>query len=77
MRCNGPHFFIYDLEMEFFSNGKSMVPAFACKRSVFWLLAFVFCLGLGVSRLQNLLLLLSLLKQVKLRPLGGEAAAES
>ena len=45
----GLTFFIYGLEMGLFPIGESMAQAFARKGSVFWLLAFAFCLGFGTT----------------------------
>ena len=45
----GLTFFIYGLEMGLFPIGESMAHAFAKKGSVFWLLAFAFCLGFGTT----------------------------
>ncbi|WP_415898248.1 DUF1538 family protein [Neptuniibacter sp. QD72_48] len=45
----GLTFFIYGLEMGLFPIGESMAHAFARKGSVFWLLAFAFCLGFGTT----------------------------
>lgn len=45
----GLHFFIRGLEMALFPIGESMAFAFARKGSLFWLLAFAFCLGFGTT----------------------------
>jgi len=45
----GLTFFIFGLEMGLFPIGESMAHAFAKKGSVFWLLAFAFCLGFGTT----------------------------
>ncbi len=45
----GLTFFVYGLEMGLFPIGESMAFAFARKGSVFWLLAFAFCLGFGTT----------------------------
>jgi hypothetical protein len=45
----GLTFFIRGLEMGLFPIGESMAYAFARKGSVFWLLAFAFCLGFGTT----------------------------
>ncbi|MGC9462553.1 DUF1538 family protein, partial [Vibrio genomosp. F10] len=45
----GLTFFIFGLEMGLFPIGESMAQAFARKGSVFWLLAFAFCLGFGTT----------------------------
>jgi len=45
----GLTFFIFGLEMGLFPIGESMANAFARKGSVFWLLAFAFCLGFGTT----------------------------
>ncbi|WP_432742336.1 DUF1538 domain-containing protein [Methylobacter sp. G7] len=41
--------FIQGLEQSLFPIGESMAYAFASKGSVFWLLAFAFCLGFGTT----------------------------
>ncbi|MCP5142421.1 MAG: DUF1538 domain-containing protein [Chromatiales bacterium] len=41
--------FIQGLEMGLFPIGESMAHAFARKGSVFWLVAFAFCLGFGTT----------------------------
>jgi len=41
--------FIQGLELGLFPLGESMAHAFARKGSVFWLLAFAFCLGFGTT----------------------------
>ena len=45
----GLTFFIHGLEQGLFPIGESMATAFARKGSVFWLLKFAFCLGLGTT----------------------------
>jgi hypothetical protein len=45
----GLTFFIFGLEMGLFPIGESMAQAFARKGSVFWLVAFSFCLGFGTT----------------------------
>lgn len=45
----GLTFFIRGLEMGLFPIGETMAYAFAKKGSVFWLLAFSFCLGFGTT----------------------------
>lgn len=45
----GLTFFIFGLEMGLFPIGETMAQAFARKGSVFWLLAFAFCLGFGTT----------------------------
>ncbi|MDH5878622.1 DUF1538 domain-containing protein [Vibrio sp. S/42/10] len=45
----GLTFFIFGLEMGLFPIGESMAQAFARKGSVFWLLTFSFCLGVGTT----------------------------
>jgi uncharacterized protein DUF1538 len=45
----GLTFFIRGLEMGLFPIGENMAYAFAKKGSVFWLLAFAFCLGFGTT----------------------------
>ncbi len=41
--------FVQGLEQSLFPIGESMAYAFALKGSVFWLLAFAFCLGFGTT----------------------------
>lgn len=41
--------FIQGLEMGLFPIGEAMAQAFARKGSLFWLLAFAFCLGFGTT----------------------------
>ncbi len=45
----GLTFFIIGLEFSLFPIGESMAYAFAQKGSLFWLLAFAFCLGFGTT----------------------------
>lgn len=45
----GLTFFVFGLEMGLFPIGESMAKAFATKGSVFWLMAFAFCLGFGTT----------------------------
>lgn len=45
----GLTFFIQGLELSLFPIGESMAYAFARKGSLFWLLAFAFCLGFSAS----------------------------
>ncbi|MEW6981689.1 DUF1538 family protein [Colwelliaceae bacterium 6471] len=45
----GLTFFIYGLEMGLFPIGESMAQAFARKGSIWWLIAFAFCLGFGTT----------------------------
>ena len=45
----GLTFFIHGLEQGLFPIGESMAHAFARKGSVFWLVAFAFCLGFGTT----------------------------
>ncbi|MFS1413331.1 DUF1538 family protein [Vibrio sp. 10N.286.49.B1] len=45
----GLTFFVFGLEMGLFPIGESMAQAFARKGSVFWLVAFAFCLGFGTT----------------------------
>ncbi|MBV1914732.1 MAG: DUF1538 domain-containing protein [Pseudomonadales bacterium] len=45
----GLTFFIHGLEQGLFPIGESMANAFARKGSVFWLIAFAFCLGFGTT----------------------------
>ncbi len=45
----GLTFFIIGLELSLFPIGESMAYAFAQKGSLFWLLAFAFCLGFGTT----------------------------
>jgi hypothetical protein len=45
----GLTFFIFGLQQGLFPIGESMAEAFAKKGSVFWLLAFSFCLGFGTT----------------------------
>ena len=45
----GLTFFIHGLEQGLFPIGESMATAFARKGSVFWLIAFAFCLGFGTT----------------------------
>ncbi len=45
----GLTFFIIGLEMSLFPIGESMAHALARKGSVFWLIAFAFCLGFGTT----------------------------
>jgi len=45
----GLTFFMLGLEQSLFPIGESMANAFARKGSVFWLLAFSFCLGFGTT----------------------------
>ena len=45
----GLTFFIHGLEQGLFPIGESMATAFARKGSLFWLLAFAFCLGFGTT----------------------------
>lgn len=45
----GLTFFIYGLEMGLFPIGESMAKAFAKKGSIFWIIAFAFCLGFGTT----------------------------
>ena len=45
----GLTFFIQGLEQSLFPLGESMAYAFARKGSLFWLLAFAFCLGFGTT----------------------------
>ena len=45
----GLTFFIIGLEMSLFPIGETMAHALARKGSVFWLIAFAFCLGFGTT----------------------------
>ncbi len=45
----GLTFFIHGLEQGLFPIGESMATAFARKGSLFWLIAFAFCLGFGTT----------------------------
>jgi hypothetical protein len=45
----GLTFFIHGLEQGLFPIGESMASAFARKGSLFWLIAFAFCLGFGTT----------------------------
>lgn len=45
----GLTFFIIGLEMSLFPIGETMAHALAKKGSVFWLIAFAFCLGFGTT----------------------------
>ncbi len=45
----GLTFFIHGLEQGLFPIGESMAGAFARKGSLFWLIAFAFCLGFGTT----------------------------
>ena len=45
----GLNFFIRGLNMALFPLGESMANAFARKGSLFWLIAFAFCLGFGTT----------------------------
>ncbi|MEH6909116.1 MAG: DUF1538 domain-containing protein [Oceanicoccus sp.] len=45
----GLTFFIHGLEQGLFPIGESMAHAFARKGSIFWLIAFAFCLGFGTT----------------------------
>lgn len=45
----GLTFFIHGLEQGLFPIGESMARAFARKGSIFWLIAFAFCLGFGTT----------------------------
>ena len=45
----GLTFFIHGLEQGLFPIGESMAHAFAKKGSIFWLIAFAFCLGFGTT----------------------------
>jgi len=45
----GLTFFIIGLEMSLFPIGEAMAHALAKKGSVFWLIAFAFCLGFGTT----------------------------
>jgi hypothetical protein len=45
----GLTFFIHGLEQGLFPIGESMAHAFARKGSLFWLIAFAFCLGFGTT----------------------------
>ncbi|MEP5569029.1 MAG: DUF1538 domain-containing protein [Halioglobus sp.] len=45
----GLTFFIHGLEQGLFPIGESMATAFARKGSLFWLVAFAFCLGFGTT----------------------------
>lgn len=45
----GLTFFIIGLEMSLFPIGETMANALARKGSVFWLMAFAFCLGFGTT----------------------------
>jgi hypothetical protein len=45
----GLTFFIHGLEQGLFPIGESMATAFAQKGSLFWLVAFAFCLGFGTT----------------------------
>jgi len=45
----GLTFFMHGLEQGLFPIGESMASAFARKGSLFWLIAFAFCLGFGTT----------------------------